>query len=72
MDKFDASAKYQCKAQHTKRGNRKGKKLTFRKRGKRKRVQFSHMLRSSIIIQLLENIHLACVQNLSLEAQQEL
>lgn len=30
------------------------------------------MLRSSIIIQLLENIHLARVQNLSLEAQQEL
>lgn len=47
-----------------------GKKKEGKK--KEKRVQLSHMLSSSIIIQLLESIHLAHVQNLSLEAQQEL
>lgn len=81
LDEFDASAKYQCKSQHTKHGNEKEKKNNLQKEGEgkkkeekkeEKRVQLSHMLSSSIIIQLLESIHLARVQNLSLEAQREL
>lgn len=56
---------------------RRGKKINLQKEGEKKRKikrkeSVSSMLRSSIIIQLLESIHLAHGQNLPLEAQQEL